>query len=74
MRRVFEGLILIIPTGKPGNQIVLGFNDRPLELDVKILRSKAKSLEKTYGLEFLAFFNQLMLHNHQASNTITFDQ
>jgi spermidine synthase len=74
MRRVFEGLILIIPTGKPGNQIVLGFNNMPLELDVKTLRSKAKSLEKTYGLEFLAFFNQLMLHNHQASNTIIFDQ
>ena len=59
MRRVFEGLILVIPTGKPGNQIVLGFNDIPKELDVKTLRSKAKLLEKTYGLEFLSFFNFL---------------
>jgi spermidine synthase len=74
MRRVFEGLILIIPTGKPGNQIVLGFHDIPKELDVKTLRAKAKLLEKTYGLEFLSFFNQLMLHNHQASSMITFDQ
>jgi spermidine synthase len=74
MRRVFEGLILVIPTGKPGNQIVLGFHDTPKELDIKTLRSKAKSLEKTYGLEFLSFFNQLMLHNHQASSMITFDQ
>jgi spermidine synthase len=74
MRRVFEGFILVIPTGKPGNQIVLGFNEIPKELDVKTLRAKAKLLQKTYGLEFLAFFNQLMLHNHQASNTITFDQ
>ena len=74
MRRVFEELILVIPTGKPGNQIVLAFNDMPHELDVKILRAKAKTLEKTYGLEFLAFFNQLILHNHQASNTLQFDQ
>jgi spermidine synthase len=74
MRRVFEELILVIPTGKPGNQIVLAFNDMPHELDVKTLRAKAKTLEKTYGLEFLAFFNQLILHNHQASNTLQFDQ
>jgi spermidine synthase len=74
MRRVFEGLILVIPTGKPGNQIVLGFNDMPYELEVKTLRAKAKTLEKTYGLEFLAFFNELMLHNHQGSNTLQFDQ
>jgi spermidine synthase len=74
MRRVFEGLILVIPTGKPGNQIVLGFHDIPHELDVKTLRLKAKSLEKTYGLEFLAFFNQLMLHNHQPSHTLQFDR
>jgi hypothetical protein len=46
----------------------------PNELDVKTLRLKAKSLEKTYGLEFLAFFNQLILHNHQRSNTLQFDQ
>jgi len=52
----------------------LGFNDMPKELDVTTLRAKAKLLEKTYGLEFLAFFNQLMLHNQQASNTIKFDQ
>ena len=74
MRRVFDDLILVIPTGKPGNQIVLGFHDIPRELDVKTLRVKAKSLEKTYGLEFLAFFNQLMLHNHQPSHTLQFDR
>ena len=72
MRRIFDDLILVIPTGKPGNQIVLGFNDIPKELDVMTLRLKAKFLEKKYALEFLAFFNQLLLHNHQASNTITF--
>jgi len=74
MRRVFDGLILVIPTGKPGNQIVLGFHDMPHELDVKTLRSKAKLLEKKYGLEFLAFFNQLMLHNHQPTHMLQFDR
>jgi spermidine synthase len=73
MRRIFDDLILVIPTGKPGNQIVLGFHDIPRELDVKTLRLKAKSLEETYGLEFLAFFNQLMLHTHQPSQTLQFD-
>jgi spermidine synthase len=72
MRRVFEDLLLVIPTGKPGNQIVLGFHDMPNQLDVKTLKLKAKSLEKIYGLEFLAFFNQLMLHNHQPSHTLQF--
>ena len=72
--RIFEGLILVIPTGKPGNQIVLGFNDKPKELDIKTLRLKAKALEKKYALEFNTFFNQLMLHNHQPLHSLSFDR
>ena len=73
MCRVFDDRVWVIPTGKLGNQIVLGFHSTPKVLDIKTLRLKARTLEKTYGLEFSAFFNQLMLHNHQPSNILTFD-
>ncbi|PPC95277.1 MAG: spermidine synthase [Methylotenera sp.] len=66
----FAGRVLILPTGKPGNIAVFGFNRAPADLRIASLRERAKLLEKSHKIEFLQFVERLTEHNHSTQNRI----
>jgi spermidine synthase len=71
--RIFDGRVWVIPSGKPGNHIVMAFESIPSELNVKALRVRARALEKSYPIEFLTFFHALCVHNHQSFTSLSFE-
>jgi len=66
----FEGRVLTLPTGKPGNIAVFGFKREPAELRLASLRERAKALEKTHKIEFLQFVEKLAEHNASSNNRL----
>jgi spermidine synthase len=66
----FAGRVLILPTGKPGNIAVFGFNSEPADLRIASLRERAKQLEKSHKIEFLQFVEKLAEHNQSSQNRI----
>lgn len=66
----FNGNVLMLPTGKPGNIAVFGFKREPADLRISHLRERAKTLEKTHSIEFLQFIEKLVEHNHSSSNRL----
>ncbi len=69
LRRIeqsFDGNVLILPTGKPGNIVVFGFKSQ-CHLKLANLRGRAKELEvqfeKPYAVEFTNFVEKLCEHN-----------
>lgn len=60
----FEGKILKLPTGRPGNIIVFGLKTKEKSLSLKTLAARAKALERTLGEDF---FSQA-LENLQTNN------
>src|SRR5689334_831548 len=55
----FDGQVVCVPALQKGNIIVLGFKRAPTQLRWDELREKARTLEATYGLEFLRFVEVL---------------
>ncbi|MDP2072012.1 polyamine aminopropyltransferase [Methylotenera sp.] len=73
LRRIeqsFDGRVLVLPTGKPGNIVVFGFKREPSDLRLNHLRDRAKLLEKTHQIEFLQFIEKLAEHNPSSSNRL----
>lgn len=66
----FNGKVLMLPTGKPGNIVVFGFNREPADLRIATLRERAKMLEKDHQIEFLQFVEKLAEHNQSSNNRI----
>lgn len=66
----FNGKVLMLPTGKPGNIVVFGFNREPADLRIASLRERAKILEKHHQIEFLQFVEKLAEHNQSSNNRI----
>ncbi len=66
----FDGRVLILPTGKPGNIAVFAFKREPADLRLASLRERAKLLEKTHKVEFLQFVEKLAEHNASTNNRI----
>jgi len=66
----FDGLVLTLPTGKPGNIVVFGFKREPVDLRLASLRGRAKELEKTHRIEFLQFIEKLAEHNPSSNNRL----
>jgi spermidine synthase len=66
----FNGMALILPTGKPGNIAVFGFKREPADLRLASLRERAKKLEQTHKIEFLQFVEKLAEHNASSSNRL----
>jgi len=66
----FDGQVLTLPTGKPGNIAVFGFKRKPADLRIASLRERAKLLEKTHKIEFLQFVEKLAEHNSSTNNRI----
>ena len=66
----FNGMVLTLPTGKPGNIAVFGFKREPADLRLTSLRDRAKVLEQTHKIEFLQFIEKLAEHNPSSSNRL----
>lgn len=66
----FDGMVLTLPTGKPGNIAVFGFKREPADLRLASLRERAKALEQTHKIEFLQFIEKLAEHNPSSSNRL----
>lgn len=66
----FDGRVLVLPTGRPGNIIVFGFNRVPGDLRWASLRERAKALEAQHGIQFLEFVERLRDHNPNTSNRL----
>lgn len=66
----FDGRVLTLPTGKPGNVAVFGFKRDPADLRLASLRERAKVLEKTHKIEFLQFVEKLAEHNASSNNRL----
>jgi spermidine synthase len=66
----FNGRVLTLPTGKPGNIAVFGFKREPADLRLNSLRERAKALEKIHKIEFLQFIDKLAEHNPSSNNRL----
>ncbi|MFM9835983.1 MAG: polyamine aminopropyltransferase [Methylophilaceae bacterium] len=62
IEQTFSDCVLMMPTGKPGNIIVFGFQNA-LRTTEKKLRERAKQLEKDHKIEFSEFLDKLQVHN-----------
>lgn len=59
----FNGKVLMLPTGSPGNIAVFAFKSNQDHLRISTLRERAKTLEKVHSIEFLQFLDKLAEHN-----------
>jgi spermidine synthase len=59
----FDGKVLKLPTGKPGNIIVFGFKTAQKSLNMKGLVARAKTLDETHALNFSGFVETLFEYN-----------
>lgn len=59
----FDGRVLILPSGSPGNIAVFAFKSNQNNLKISSLRQRAKELEATHKIEFLQFIEKLTAHN-----------
>lgn len=66
----FQGRVLVLPTGKPGNIAVFGFKREPADLRLASLRERAKKLELSHKIEFLQFVEKFAEHNSSSSNRL----
>jgi spermidine synthase len=55
--------VLSVPSGNPGNIIVMAFKKIPNEVRIPELKDKIKLLEKRFGLELMVYFNRLIESN-----------
>lgn len=66
----FGNRVLVMPTGRPGNIIVMGFNRVPPDLRWETLRERARQLEEAYKIEFLEFVGRLRNSNLHSTHRI----
>ncbi|MEI8362186.1 MAG: polyamine aminopropyltransferase [Betaproteobacteria bacterium] len=59
IEQTFNGKVLTLPTGRPGNIAVFGFKRKSANLRMTSLRERAKTLEKTHKIEFFEFVDKL---------------
>lgn len=63
INNIFNNLVLSVPSGNPGNIIVMAFKKIPNEVRIPELKDKIKLLEKRFGLELMVYFNRLIESN-----------
>lgn len=61
--RAFDHRVACLPAGKPGNVVVLAMRQSPGQPTWQELRARAARLERTYGLEFMRFVQELPAMN-----------
>lgn len=69
----FDGRVLILPTGRPGNIIVFAFRRMPAELRWSELRERARKLEQTHKIEFLEFLEKIRDCNPGTAHRLTLE-
>lgn len=67
----FDGRVLMLPTGRPGNILVFGFRRMPDELRWNELRARARKLEQSHKIEFLEFLEKIRDCNPGAGHRLT---
>lgn len=70
IEQAFDGRVLIMPTGRPGNIIVFGFQRSPGSLRWSSLRERAITLQDQYKIEFLEFVERLRDNNLNTANRL----
>jgi spermidine synthase len=73
IERSFEGKVLTLPTGRPGNIVVIGFRRMLTDLRWAALRERAKALEAYHKIEFLEFVEKLREHNPNTQHRLLMD-
>jgi spermidine synthase len=66
----FDGRVLVLPTGRPGNILVFAFARHPGDLRWKSLRERARTLQAQHPIEFLEFVERLREHNDNTANRL----
>lgn len=59
----FNGKLLKLPTGKPGNIIVFGFNGIVKPISMATLKARAQALSAHANIDFSAYVDTLYTHN-----------
>ncbi len=68
----FDGKILKLPTGRPGNIIVFGFNTAQKSLNIKTLVARVNALNKIHAIDFSALLEILLAFNAQHQQKLYF--
>ena len=63
MAKAFDHRVARLPAGKPGNVVVLAMRQSPGQPTWQELRARAAKLERSYGLEFTHFVQELPTMN-----------
>jgi spermidine synthase len=69
----FNGRVLVVPTGRPGNIIVMAFKRVPAELRWDAVREKARTLDAEFKLDFMGLLERLRDHNPNTNNRISME-
>lgn len=59
MEQSFDGRVLMMPTGKPGNIIVFGFKPELAVPDLQTLRKRAQEAMQTHDINFMDLIDRL---------------
>lgn len=73
IEQAFDGRVLILPTGRPGNILVFAFARAPAELRWAELRERARKLEQTHKIEFLEFLEKIRDCNPGTPHRLTLE-
>lgn len=66
----FDGRVLMMPTGRPGNIVIFAFKRHAGDLRWKSLRERAKQLQSGLRIEFLDFVERLRDNNVNTANRL----
>jgi spermidine synthase len=66
----FDGRVLMMPTGRPGNIVIFAFKRQAGDLRWKTLRERAKELQNDLRIEFLDFVERLRDNNLNTANRL----
>ncbi len=68
--KAFDGCVACLPAGRPGNIVVLAFKRSPGLPGWPELRARAENLERSYGIEFPRFVDDLASMNPHDSERL----
>jgi spermidine synthase len=70
----FNGRVIVLMTGRPGNIVVFVFKRLPRDLRWYTLRVRAKALQELHKVEFLEFVEKLKDENNSSTNRLLFNE
>lgn len=73
IEQIFNNRVLVLPTGRPGNIVVMAFKRVPTELRWDQVRHKAKELDAAFNLDFMGLLDRLKDRNQHTPSRITME-